>query len=99
MLGPRSLDLFARHHETGEPSRDLFDKMLAARNYMKPAATCALAFGKMDLELHINWPKSSGEDLDPLSAGLKGYTPNTKQSPKATFSTSATCSQPDRLCR
>ncbi len=61
-----SLDRIARHHETGETiPEELFDKLLAARNYMKASANVRqLAFGKMDLELHIHWPESAQEDLD-----------------------------------
>ena len=61
-----SLDCIARHHETGETiPQALFDRLIAARNYMKASANVRqLAFGKMDLELHIHWPDSAQEDLD-----------------------------------
>jgi len=81
-----SLDLFARHHETGETiPGELFDKMLAARNYMKASANVRqLAFGKMDLELHINWPLSAKEDLDAfVENALRGYSPEYKTQPKS----------------
>ena len=67
-----SLDRFARHHESGEPIPEaLFKKMLAARNYMKATANVRqLSFAKMDLELHINWPRRGGDDLDSFMEGV-----------------------------
>ena len=81
-----SLDLFARHHETGEPiPQDLFDKMLAARNYMKASGNVRqLSFGKMDLELHINWPESNMTDIDAfIKKQLAGYNADYKTEPKS----------------
>jgi len=81
-----SLDLFARHHQTGEPiPQDLFDKMLAARNYMKASGNARqLSFGKMDLELHINWPESNMTDIDAfIKKQLAGYNADYKTEPKS----------------
>lgn len=81
-----SLDLFARHHETGAPIPEaLFEKMLAARNYMKASANARqLAMGKMDLELHINWPDSDKADLDAfIKERLAGYSAEYKTEPKS----------------
>ena len=71
-----SLDLFARHFESGDPvpSR-LFKKLIAARNFRSASAMMRqLAFGKLDLELHMNPPSEASQDLDALSRRLlTGY--------------------------
>ncbi len=62
----QSLDLFARHHESGEPiPEDLFGRMIAAKNYMSASGFMRqLAFAKVDLELHVNTEAWCGMDLD-----------------------------------
>lgn len=67
-----SLDLFARHHETGEtiPAR-LLKKVLAAKNYRSASDIVRqLSFGKLDLELHMHHATDEGADLDQLSRQL-----------------------------
>lgn len=71
-----SLDLFARHFESGDPVPGrLFKKLIAARNFRSASTMMRqLAFGKLDLELHMNPPSETNQDLDALSRRLlSGY--------------------------
>jgi oligopeptidase A len=63
-----SLDLFARHHETGAPiPDDIFKKMIAAKNFRSACATMRqVAFAKMDLALHMRTAEFAAEpDVEP----------------------------------
>jgi len=57
-----SLDLFARHHKTGEPiPDDIFARMTAARNFRSACVMMRqILFAKMDLLLHLR----TGDFLD-----------------------------------
>ncbi|HVZ65545.1 MAG TPA: M3 family metallopeptidase [Lacunisphaera sp.] len=70
-----SLDLFARHHETGAPiPEDLFQRMRAARNFRSASMTMRqLAFARMDLELHLHAISPAGELHDHLRRVLRDY--------------------------
>jgi oligopeptidase A len=61
-----SLDLFARHFESGAAiPEDLFAKMIAAKNYLSASGFMRqLAFAKLDLELHTRVTYFLGKDLD-----------------------------------
>jgi oligopeptidase A len=63
-----SLDLFARHHETGAPIPDaMFQKMTAAKNFRSASAMMRqIAFAKMDLLLHTRTAEFAGAaDIEP----------------------------------
>ncbi len=64
-----SLDFFAKHYQSGEPIPEpLFQKMLGARNFQSAMVQMRqLAFGKMDLDLHVKHYRKPGHgDLDLL---------------------------------
>ncbi len=65
-----SLDLFARHHETGATIPDaIYRKMVAAKNFRSACATMRqVAFAKMDLLLHLETDQfAAAEDAEPLA--------------------------------
>jgi len=66
-----SLDLFARHHVTGELiPPGLFERMIAARNFRSASATMRqLGLARLDLDLHMERVESMGPDL---AAWLQG---------------------------
>jgi oligopeptidase A len=80
-----SLDLFARHHETGEAIPEpLFQRMVAAKNFRSAAATMRqLAFARLDLDLHVEAVESMQPDLATWLRGrLADYlTPTTPPTP------------------
>jgi oligopeptidase A len=69
-----ALDLFARHHETGEPIPDaLYRKMLAARTFMAAHFQMRqLSFGTVDLVLHVDYDPASGDDPVALAREVLG---------------------------
>ena len=80
-----SLDLFARHHETGETIPDeLFHKMIRARNFMAGNTMMRqLAFAKLDLFIHRILAKQEFDSLeDTLQKTLEGYLPKRKTTPR-----------------
>jgi oligopeptidase A len=65
-----SLDLFARHHETGAMiPEDIFQKMIAAKNFRSACVTMRqVAFAKMDLLLHMRTAEfADAADIEPIA--------------------------------
>jgi oligopeptidase A len=65
-----SLDLFARHHETGSTiPEDIFQKMTAAKNFRSASVTMRqLSLAKMDLLLHTRTAEfASLDDVEPAA--------------------------------
>lgn len=67
-----SLDLFARHHETGAAiPENIFSKMMAARNFRSACATMRqVQFAKMDLGLHMHAAEFADGDLEVKTRAL-----------------------------
>ncbi len=67
-----SLDVFARHHETGAAIPEvIFNKMTAARNFRSACATIRqVQFAKMDLGLHMHAAKFADGDLEAKTRAL-----------------------------
>ena len=67
-----SLDLFARHHETGAPIPEgIFKKMTAARNFRSACATIRqVQFARMDLLLHMRAPEFADGDIEAKARAL-----------------------------
>jgi oligopeptidase A len=68
----QALDLFARHHETGEPiPEDLFQKMKRARTFRAANAQMRqVGFGFIDLLLHVRYDAARDGDPVAYSRGL-----------------------------
>jgi len=80
-----SLDLFAKHHETGESiPADLFAKMIRAKNFMAGNAMMRqLAFSKLDLEMHRTLAHNLPDDIESaLQDILSDYFPKRKTQPR-----------------
>lgn len=63
-----ALDLFARHHETGEPIPEaLFERMTAARHFHAAMQMVRqIEFSLFDLRLHAEHDRTVGEQIYPL---------------------------------
>lgn len=74
-----SLDLFARHWQTGNAiPEDLYQKMKAARNFQAARHQMRqLALGKLDLDMHLHPEKYLQGDLDQtIEETLQSYFPS-----------------------
>ena len=67
-----ALDMFARHHQTGEPiPEELFAKMKRARNFRSANAQMRqLGFGTLDLALHTEFEPAKDGDVLAYARGI-----------------------------
>ncbi len=72
-----ALNLFARHYQTAEPlPEELFEKLLQAKNYW--AANLGmrqLAFGMVDLALHVHYTPAQGDVVSYANAVMQPFMP------------------------
>ncbi|MBY5269285.1 oligopeptidase A [Spiribacter salinus] len=68
-----ALDLFAAHHETGEPIPEtLFERMTAARNFQAAMQMVRqLEFSLFDLRLHVEHDRATGERIFSLLEAVR----------------------------
>ncbi|MDR0693285.1 MAG: M3 family metallopeptidase [Puniceicoccales bacterium] len=77
-----SLDIFAKHFETGEKiPEELFKKMIAAKNFMSGSGMMGqLCFAKLDLELHQKYENYANKNIeDQLKQVLETYRVTTSE--------------------
>lgn len=73
-----ALDFFARHYESGEPiPEDLFQKLKRARTYRAASMQMRqLAFGTVDLALHIDFdPKTTEDPVELANSVIQKFSP------------------------
>jgi len=72
-----ALDLFARHYQSGEPiPNELFQRMQRARTYRAANDTMRqLAFGSVDLALHIDYTPPDGDPIGYARQIMSAFSP------------------------